>query len=382
MELQHYSFEDIRPYYDEEVPAAIADLIADAQLKPFFSNLFPIFKFDRFTRQLKSVKSIYDFQSVFAYQALKYIIKNSIRKFTVSGIDNLNTENSYLFITNHRDIVLDSSLMNFALFEKGHNTSQTAIGDNLYVSPIITHFLKLNKSFTVKRNIQPKAFYDYSKTLSAYISHVLKERHESVWIAQREGRAKDGNDKTQHGLLKMLMMDIEKSTKEAFFDLNVIPVAISYEYDPCDIMKATELYMADHELQYEKTPEKDFNSMMQGIMGFKGNVHVAFGEALSEDGNPATSELPYNDWVKGVAEKIDRQIYSHYKLWKSNYMAYDILRNGNTFSNKYSSKEKEEFINLINKRTEAVPEHLDRAEIMAILLNIYANPVKNFLENR
>jgi len=121
---------------------------------------------------------------------------------------------------------------------------------------------------------------------------------------------------------------------------------------------------------------------MQGIMGFKGNVHVAFGEALSEDGNPATSELPYNDWVKGVAEKIDRQIYSHYKLWKSNYMAYDILRNGNTFSNKYSSKEKEEFINLINKRTEAVPEHLDRAEIMAILLNIYANPVKNFLENR
>ena len=382
MELQHYSFEDIRPYYDEEVPAAIADLIADAQLKPFFSNLFPIFKFDRFTRQLKSVKSIYDFQSVFAYQALKYIIKNSIRKFTVSGIDNLNTENSYLFITNHRDIVLDSSLMNFALFEKGHNTSQTAIGDNLYVSSIITHFLKLNKSFTVKRNIQPKAFYDYSKTLSAYISHVLKERHESVWIAQREGRAKDGNDKTQHGLLKMLMMDIEKSTKEAFFDLNVIPVAISYEYDPCDIMKATELYMADHELQYEKTPEKDFNSMMQGIMGFKGNVHVAFGEALSEDGNPATSELPYNDWVKGVAEKIDRQIYSHYKLWKSNYMAYDILRNGNTFSNKYSSKEKEEFINLINKRTEAVPEHLDRAEIMAILLNIYANPVKNFLENR
>jgi hypothetical protein len=381
MKLQQYSFEDIRPYYNEEVPAAIADLIADPQLKPFFTGLFPIFKFDKFTRQLKMVKSIYDFQSVFAYQALKYIIKNSIKKFTISGIDKLDTKKAYLFITNHRDIVLDSSLMNFSLFENGHNTSQTAIGDNLYVSSIITHFLKLNKSFTVKRNIQPKAFYDYSKTLSAYISHVLKERQESVWIAQREGRAKDGNDKTQHGLLKMLMMDIEKSSKEAFFDLNVIPVAISYEYDPCDVMKAIELYMADHELHFEKTADKDFKSMMQGIMGYKGNVHVAFGDALSENSDSGSQDMAYNDWVKTVAEKIDNQIYNLYRLWKSNYIAYDLLNKSIQFADKYSRTEKEEFIKYLNSRTEMVPEHLDRAEILSVLLNMYANPVKNHLEN-
>jgi hypothetical protein len=189
MEIHNEGFDDIRPYFDEEVPAAVADLIADPQLKPFFTNLFPIFKFDRFTRQLKTVKSVYDFQSVFAYQALKYIIRNSIKKFSVQGIETLDTEKAYLFITNHRDIVLDSSLLNFALFEKGHKTSQTAIGDNLLVSPIVSHLLKLNKSFIVKRNIQPRAFYDYSKTLSTYISYVLTQKHESVWIAQREGRA-------------------------------------------------------------------------------------------------------------------------------------------------------------------------------------------------
>jgi hypothetical protein len=381
MELQNEGFDEIRPYFDEEVHAAIENLIADQQLKPFFTSYFPIFKFDRFTNQLKKVNSIYDFQSVFAYQALKYIIKNSIKRLTSDGLDKLDTKKTYLFITNHRDIVLDSSLLNFTLFENGHNTSQTAIGDNLYVSPIITHFLKLNKSFTVKRNIQPRAFYDYSKTLSAYISYVIKERHESVWIAQREGRAKDGNDKTQHGLLKMLMMNFEKSEKESFFDLNVIPVAISYEYDPCDYLKATELYMSDHELPFEKTSDKDFKSMMQGIMGYKGNVHIAFGDALKEDDNNDNTELSYNDWVKTIAEKIDRHVHKNYHLWKTNYMAYDILHRTKKFSGKYTTSEKDKFLEYLQNRTEMVPEHLDKAEIMIILLNMYANPVKNYLDN-
>jgi 1-acyl-sn-glycerol-3-phosphate acyltransferase len=380
MEIQNTGFDEIRPYYDSEVNGAIRHLIADPQLRPFFTNLFPIFKFDRFTRQLKTVKSIYDFQSVFAYQALKYIIKNSIKKFSSEGVEKLDTKKAYLFITNHRDIVLDSSLLNFTLFENGHNTSQTAIGDNLFVSPIITHFLKLNKSFTVRRNVQPRAFYDYSKALSAYIRHVIKEKHESVWIAQREGRAKDGNDKTQHGLLKMLMMSIDKSEKELFYDMNVIPAAISYEYDPCDYLKATELYMTDHEMHYEKTADKDFKSMMQGIMGYKGNVHISFGEALTDDDKIDNSELSYNDWVKAVAEKIDRHIHTHYRLWKSNYVAYDVLHKTKKFADKYSHKDKTEILGYLQSRTEMVPENLDRLEIMTILLTMYSNPVRNQLE--
>ncbi|MEI6854408.1 MAG: 1-acyl-sn-glycerol-3-phosphate acyltransferase, partial [Bacteroidota bacterium] len=323
------------------------------------------------------VHNIFDFQSMFAYTALQAILKNSVRNFSSEGLDKLDTKKAYLFISNHRDIVLDPSFLNFILFEKGHNTSQTAIGDNLFVSPIVTHLLKLNKSFTVKRNIQPRAFYDYSKTLSAYIEHVLKGRRESVWIAQREGRAKDGNDKTQHGLLKMLMMNIEKSEKEAFFDRNVIPVAISYEYDPCDYLKAIELYMADHELPYEKTTDKDFKSMMQGIMGYKGNVHIAFGDALKEDPETDTPDLAYNDWVKSVAEKIDHQVYSLYQLCKTNYMAYDMLHRTKKFADQYTDAEKAEFLEYLHSRAEMVPDNLDKVEITIILLNMYANPVKN-----
>lgn len=379
MEQEVYDFEQIRPYNDEEVRDAINSLIADPELEPFFRNLFPIFDFHKFKRQLKHVKSVYDFQSIFAYSAMKFVIEKSIDRFSVSGVDELDTKKAYLFITNHRDIVLDSSLMNFALFEKGHNTAQTAIGDNLFISPMITHLLKLNKSFTVKRNIQQRAFYDYSKSLSAYISHTIKDRNQSIWIAQREGRAKDGNDKTQYSLLKMLMMNLEKSEKESFFDLNILPVAISYEYDPCDVLKAIELYMNEHEMNFEKTRDKDMRSMVQGLMGDKGNVHVAFGSPLGVDDNGGEDELLYNDWVKNVADKIDLQIYTNYRLWNSNYIAFDILYKTKRNSDKYSDTEKKEFLRYLNKRAEMAPEDFDKAEIVTILLTMYSNPVKNHL---
>jgi hypothetical protein len=172
MKTENEGFNEIRPYYNEEVPAAVADLIADPQLKPFFSSLLSHFDMESFVNQLKQVHTIFDFQSMFAYTALKAILRDSVSHFTSAGLEKLDTQKVFLFISNHRDIVLDPSLLNFTLFEKGHNTSQTAIGDNLLVSPIVTHILKLNKSFIVKRNIQPRAFYDVSKTLSAYISHV------------------------------------------------------------------------------------------------------------------------------------------------------------------------------------------------------------------
>jgi len=380
MDVDICNFNEIRPYDDNEVPGAIENLVADKELEPFFRNLLPDFDFRKFTGQLKQVNTIFDFQSMFAYTALKFIIKNSITTLSTSGIDELDIKKSFLFISNHRDIVLDCSFMNFALFEKGHNTSQTAIGDNLFVSPIITHFLKLNKSFTVKRNIQPRAFYDYSKNLSAYINYVIKDKPESVWIAQREGRAKDGNDKTQYGLLKMLMMSIDKSEKEAFFNLNVTPVSASYEYDPCDYLKAIELYMTSHELPFEKTPDKDLKSMMLGIMGFKGNVHIAFGRQLTTEDFSDVEDLPFNDWVKMVAEKIDFQIHSNYRLWASNYMAYDILNKKKQFADKYTSEDKTAFLEYLNKRIALVPENLDSDEIKSILLTMYSNPVKNYLE--
>ena len=381
MNENNYDFDSIRPYEDDEVPGAIADLIADEKYEAFFKNMFPIFDYKKFINQLKYVKSIYEFQSIFAYSAVKFIIKKSIHKLSSSGLDNLDIKTPCLFISNHRDIVLDSSLMNFVLFEKGHNTSQTAIGDNLYVSSMITHLLKLNKSFTVKRNVQPRAFYDYSKALSAYIAHVIKNRKESIWIAQREGRAKDGNDKTQYSLLKMLMMNFEKSDKKSFFDLNVIPVAVSYEYDPCDYLKAIELYMADHELPYEKTPEKDLKSMLQGIMGFKGNVHVAFGDALKDETILENGEFIFNDWVKSIAEKIDKQIYSNYYLWNSNYIAFDIVNKSKRFADRYTELEKKAFKEYLNKRIEMIPENIDTAEIRSILLSMYSNPVKNRFDN-
>ncbi|MEI6123317.1 MAG: hypothetical protein WCQ95_06780 [Bacteroidota bacterium] len=382
MNFQYNDYNEIRPYNDLEVPYAVGELVRDADFITFLRYLFPNFNRAKFVRDFKTINNIYDFQAKFAYAALNVVIERTIESLTCSGVEGLEKGKSYLFISTHRDIVLDSSLMNYLLFEHGHQISQTAIGDNLFVSPMVTHLLKLNKSFTVKRNIPQRAFYDYSKQLSAYITDVIVNKNSSVWLAQREGRAKDGDDKTQYGLLKMLVMHGDKNEKEIFSKLKVLPVAVSYEYDPCDVMKAVELYAVANELPFQKTPDKDFKSMLTGIQGLKGKVHVAFGKMLEKDTtDDTTTKGNINEWLKKKAEQVDKQVYSIYKLWNTNYIAYDLLNESARFSNEYNEAGKEQFVAYINEKLVKIPVEFNKEEVFKIILAMYANPVKNNIEN-
>lgn len=368
-------FDEIRPFDDNEVPGVIKQIINDPQLEPFFTSVFQYFNFEKFIRHLAKVKTVYEFQSIFAFLAMKSIVLNSIDKFTNSNLDKLLTDKSYLLISNHRDIVLDSSLMNFVMFDQGHNTCQTAIGDNLFVSPLITNLLKLNKSFTVKRNVNPRALYDSSVLLSEYISYVINDRKESVWIAQREGRAKDGNDRTQIGLLKMLMMNLDRTKKEEFFELNIVPIAISYQYDPCDFLKAIELFTKANNLPFEKTPEMDYKSMILGITGNKGNVHISFTEPITD----IPSDLQFNDWVKCLADTIDATIHCNYKLWNTNYIAFDQLNGNKQFAANYTEEEELTFMNYLSDKFKYYNKGIPFESLQPIILSMYAKPVENFL---
>ncbi len=379
MNYTQHDFDEIRPYNDSEVPNAIGELVRDTDFITFLRYLYPDFNRADFIRDFKSIDNIYDFQAKFAAASLGVVIERTIDSLTCSGVEHLDKDKAFLYISNHRDIVMDSSLMNYLLFENGLQISHTAIGDNLFVSPMVTHLLKLNKSFTVKRNIPPRAFYDYSKLLSAYIADVIVNQNSSVWLAQREGRAKDGDDKTQYGLLKMLVMNGEKKWKDAFHTLNVTPVAVSYEYDPCDMMKAVEIYAVTNDLNFQRTHDKDLVSMLSGIQGYKGRVHVAFGEVILESHEETPS--PMNEWLKNMAETIDRQIYSIYKLWSTNYIAYDLLNKTDMYEENYSAEEKMKFLKYLNEKLEKVPTEFHKEEVFRIAISMYAMPVKNKMES-
>ena len=374
-------FDDIRPYLDSEVNRAVKALAEEPGFDLFLRYLFPNIPERRYLRNFRKISSLDEFQRKFAYEALNVIIDRTIESITYSGIEQLDRNRACLFLSNHRDIIMDSALLNVVLFENSLPTTQTAIGDNLLVSPLVTHLLKLNKSFTVMRNVPQRAMYDYSRKLSAYIRQTIVENNIPVWLAQREGRAKDGDDRTQYGVLKMLIMNEEQGYMEAFRRLNVVPVSISYEYDPCDILKAEELYCSANEIPFEKNPSFNLESMLAGVQGYKGKVHIAVGSVAT--GSPSDNENPssINEWLKNTAGHIDRQIHANYRLWKTNYMAFDLLNGGNTFSEHYNDYEKQYFFTQIRRKTENLAQKYNEDQLAATLLGIYANPVRNKLMN-
>jgi hypothetical protein len=375
----HNDYDKLRPYHDEEVNNAIGELIKDPEFAIFIRHLLQGQDRNEVYSMLKGITSIEEFQRVFVLPVLDRIIKNSMDSLTCSGIDRVDKKQPYIFITNHRDIVLDSSFLNMLLFKHGYNTTQVAIGGNLLISPMITNLVRINKSFIVKRNIPPRELYEYSKLLSSYIAHTLSERKESVWIAQREGRSKDGSDKTQYSLLKMLAMSYEGEERDIFMKMNIFPVAVSYEYDPCDMFKAIELFSAANGGPYAKTKEADFQSMITGILGYKGRVEVSFSNPLTDKDFDALNELHSNDFLKGLASIIDNRIYSAYKLWDTNFIAYDLLNGSAVFSDRYTVESKEKFINYLKEKSNKLEEFYPKRDLLNLMLNMYANPIKNKL---
>jgi hypothetical protein len=368
-------FEEIRPYYDHEVKAAIERVVKHPQFVAVLNYLYENENVDELVQVFKRIETVDQFQEFFSGYTVKKIIELSSGGLSFQGLENLDPEKSYLFISNHRDIVLDAAIMQIMLLDHGHKTSQITFGENLMSQQLLVDLGKLNKMFTFYRGGSRNEQYNNARLYSAYFEYVIHERNESIWIAQRNGRTKDGNDKTQPGLIKMLTVG-KKDISKALAGLNILPVTISYEKEPCAILKASELYLSKDK-EYVKGPNEDIMSILEGITGDKGRIHYAFGKPLNDFiESLITNKLHKNELVERVVEEIDRQIYADYRLWPSNYIAFDILNNSRKYSEKYSEEEERLFVKDMNDRIEELVQ-FDSTEFRRFFLQIYANPTLN-----
>lgn len=320
------------------------------------------------------VRTIKQLQGTFVYDLLRWIINKTSNGLKCTGLENLDKKTPYLFISNHRDIVLDAAFINFLAFENGMNTTQIAIGNNLLLYEWIEHAVKLNRAFVIKRNLPARELLESSKKVSAYIRKSITEDHTSVWIAQREGRTKNGFDKTQPSVLKMLNMSNSKTITEGFNELNIVPVSISYEIEPCGLAKMKELIKKEHYGQL-KTSKDDLKSMSMGMFNPKGRMRFAFGKPLTFELDNSPGKENLNRQIDEVAKIIDKQIYSNFKLWPNNFVAYDLLMQEHRFKHKYTVEEEKIFKMMV----EQAMIHIDFpiTDIQERFLKIYANPVIN-----
>jgi len=365
-------------YSDAEAQAAIQELFGFESLLQGMKAFLPEALCDYILREKDTVRSVRDFQEKIARPLLKVIEKDSIAQLSASGFEHLTPSGQYLFISNHRDIILDSAFLNTVLFDRGFQTSQIAIGDNLMRHRISQLIFHINKSFVVKRTGSPMELYRYSLLLSDYIRRQIEEKIDSVWIAQREGRAKDGDDRTQIGLMKMLSLSAKTDQKTFFKQLKIVPVSISYEYDPCDLLKAQEFLNKRANPDYKKTFEEDVQHMLLGLKGNKGNVHFHFSAPL-DAALDALDEAPNaKKQLEMLAELIDQHIHSSYQLRSINYIAHDLLYKTQTFRNYYADSDLEKISDYFEQRFRLLTddhEGLGRE----YLLKMYANPLLNQL---
>lgn len=373
-------FETIRPYEDHEVKTVIKRVIQNPQIIPVLNYLYPGKDIEELLKEFSKIETIYQFQHFFSDYTVKKIIEKSSAGLTYQGTENISPEQAYLFIANHREIVLDSAIMQIVLADNGHNTTQITFGENLMTIKLLLDLGKLNKMFTFYRGGTRTEQYNNARLYSAYFDHVICEKKESIWIAQRNGRTKDGNDKTQSALLKMLTVNKEE-IGQALTCLNIVPVTLSYEKEPCATLKVREVYLS-RDKPYVKGPKEDLMSILEGITGDKGRIHLAFGKPLNPYIEKLAGEgLSKNDMIEKVAEEIDRQVYADYKLWPNNYIAFDMLHNSGKYKDQYSDEEQRIFTEDMNKRVGEL-EQLDSSAIKDLFLQMYARPVMNKEESK
>ncbi|TRX01335.1 1-acyl-sn-glycerol-3-phosphate acyltransferase [Flavobacterium gawalongense] len=370
-------FDAIRPFYDSEINEALQDVIHHPMMKALMNFSFPDVADEVWKEQLRKTHSIRDFQCNFIYQSVQKVLEKSSEGLTTSGFENLEPNTSYLFISNHRDILLDTTLLNAALFEHGLVMTASAIGDNLVKKSFLKILAKLNRNFLVQRGLTPREMLQSSKLLSEYIGHLLLHENRSVWIAQREGRTKDGNDATNPGVLKMLgMASDEKNLMDYFKKIKIVPVSISYEYDPTDALKMPQLMAEANNEVYIKEKNEDFMTILSGALGQKKRIHIHVGKVLDTEIDAIIAENDNsNKQIVALAQVIDDAILSNYKLWPTNYIAYDIVNKTNTYSHLYTENEK----SLFGRRLEMRIDH-DNPVALEGFLAMYANPVVNKLK--
>ena len=370
-------FDAIRPFYETEVNEALQSVIPHPMMKALMNFTFPEMEDAVWKEQLRKTHSIRDFQCNFIYNTVLKILENSSDGLTTSGFEHLEKNNSYLFISNHRDILLDTTLLNAALFQNGHLMTASAIGDNLVQKSFIKTLARLNRNFLVLRGLPPREMLQSSKLLSEYIGQLLLHENRSVWIAQREGRTKDGNDETNPGVLKMIgMASDEADVMQYFKKLKIVPVSISYEYDPTDVLKMPQLLAEANNETYVKSKNEDLNTILSGVMGQKKRIHLHIGKVLDTEIDQIVAENDSsNKQIQALAQEIDDAILSNYKLWPTNFIAYDILHKTTTYAHLYTESEKSLFERRLEMRI-----GLDNPIALEGFLAMYANPVVNKLK--
>ncbi len=368
-------FDQIRPFHDDEVAEVIKQLCAQPYFLRVLSFILPGVPQNEVLEKLSRITTIDQFQKEFVLPFLDNLIKNTTHGVSATGVDELNKDDSYLFMSNHRDIILDSALMNVKLLEKGIESTEIAIGDNLLIYEWITDLVKLNKSFVVRRNLPVRQMMAASETLSAFIRDSILNRHQNIWIAQREGRSKDGDDQTQGSVLKMLNLSGKSDVLTNFKELKIVPVSISYEFDPCDYLKAYQFQLKRDNPDYKKSKNDDLTHMSTGLHGRKGRVHISFGKVIDSEIDQY-SHLNRNAQITAIAEAIDLHIHRNYHQWPANYVAYDLLNKNEANADKYTDEEKQEFLEYVNEHISRL-DGCDEEFIFEQILHMYANPVVN-----
>ncbi len=372
-----FNFDVLRPFYDSEVKTVMNKMAGDELYHQLMTYLWKGITKEEAIKKALSINSIREFQTAYMHYAIWSIVNGSSTGLTWSGLEHLDADKSYLYIANHRDILLDSAILQIILDHEEFATSEITFGSNLMEEGFITDFGKMNRMFMVRREGNVKELYDISKHLSAYIRYTILDKKVSVWIAQRNGRTKDGNDQTQTGLLKMLNMSGGKNFVDSFSELNIVPLTISYEYEPCDSLKTQELYLSTLHTKYVKTPGEDLNSIITGIKQAKGNIHVNFGKPIKEELIEIDKIGNENEKIKNLTQIIDKHIHNNYFLHSINYIAYDILNQTNVFEKNYSADEKTKFLNYTDERIKNLSGESD--VLKHFFIKMYSNPVINRL---
>lgn len=375
-------FDDIAPLYDSEVEQAIQELLVDPGFKHAVTYIMPDINWDDFSAQMSSFKTKKDFQSKMIYPVVSWLGKMCSTGIRTENWDNLSRDKEHVILSNHRDIVLDAGLLNIKRFEHGFDTTEIAIGDNLLIHPWIDKLVRLNKSFIVKRGVSFREQLLSSKHLSEYIHYDINEKGESVWIAQREGRAKDSDDRTQDSLLKMLTLHSEDGTFiGSLKKLNLVPLSISYEYDPCDYLKAREFQLKRDIPDYKKTQRDDLLNMEIGILGQKGEIVFRFGKCINDKLDQITI-TDKRQQVEQAAKIIDQEIHSNYEIFPGNYVAHDLLHNEKRFAGeKYTEEQAKIFVDYMEKQIAKINdvENKDYDFLREKMLIMYSNTLKNYL---
>ena len=355
-------FDEIRPYHDEELPQIYEELIADPAFQQVASAVFPEVPFEALAQKMRACKTKLEFQKAFCYVILRKFSRDTTQGVTLDHTAQPEHESAYTYISNHRDIILDSGFLSVELIDKDMDTVEIAIGDNLLIYPWIKKFVRVNKSFIVQRALTMRQMLESSGRMSRYMHHTIKDKNQSIWIAQREGRAKDSNDRTQESVLKMLAMGGEGDIIDRLTEMNIVPLAISYEYDPCDYLKAQEF------------------QLKRDIPDYKGHVHFQVAPCINGELAKLDRSLPKPELFSEIAALIDRNIHANYRLYPGNYIAHDSLSGTETFAGQYTAGEKKHFMDYIDQQLARIElPNKDMPFLREKILLMYANPLTNYL---